>query len=171
MSYAFDPAGVSPGSGALGRSARAVGELSVAELIARLGSANDKAALLGATYLDDAARAVPAGFGKSAITRLAASPKALGVLKFAAPIAAVSAVPAAGDVLFGGDSAANKIMDGAGMTIGGILGSVGGPVGAAAGAGIGKSASDGLQWLFGDKKTAEQRRMEEALMALRGGVI
>ena len=57
------------------------------------------------------------------------------------------------------------------MTIGGMLGSVGGPLGAAAGAGIGKSASDGLQWLFGDKKSAEQRRMEEALALLKSGVI
>ncbi len=52
------------------------------------------------------------------------------------------------------------------MTIGGILGAPGGPVGIAAGAGIGKSLSDATQWLFGDKKTAEQRRMEEALASL-----
>jgi hypothetical protein len=37
--------------------------------------------------------------------------------------------------------------------------------------GAGKAVSDGAQWLFGDKKTAEQRRMEEALIALRGGQI
>ena len=41
--------------------------------------------------------------------------------------------------------------------------------GIAAGAGGGKMVSDGLQWLFGDKKTAEQRKMEEALAALQGG--
>ena len=60
-------------------------------------------------------------------------------------------------------------MDATAMTIGGIMGSVGGPMGIAAGAGVGKALSDGTQWLFGDKKSPEERRMEEALMALRGG--
>ena len=31
--------------------------------------------------------------------------------------------------------------------------------------------SDGLQWLFGDKKTAEERKLEEALAMLKGGRI
>ena len=55
------------------------------------------------------------------------------------------------------------------MGIGGFLGAAGGPVGVAAGAGVGKSISDGAQWLFGDKKTPEQRKMELALQQLRGG--
>ena len=42
---------------------------------------------------------------------------------------------------------------------------------AAAGASTGKAVSDGLQFLFGDKKTAEQRKMEEALAALQGRYI
>ena len=42
-------------------------------------------------------------------------------------------------------------------------------VGIAAGAGIGKAVSDGAQFIFGGGKSAEQRRMEEALAALRGG--
>ena len=98
--------------------------------------------------------------------RFAASPHALTAMKIAAPVAAVGGVMGVADVLAGQDSAANKIMDGTAMTIGGILGAPGGPVGIAAGAGIGKSLSDATQWLFGDKKTAEQRRMEEALAAL-----
>ena len=57
------------------------------------------------------------------------------------------------------------------MTIGGILGSVGGPLGTAAGVGVGKMASDATQFVFGGGKSAEERRMEEALLALRGGVI
>ena len=57
------------------------------------------------------------------------------------------------------------------MGIGGALGAVGGPLGIAAGAGLGKAASDATQFLFGGGKSAEQRRMEEALAALRGGQI
>ena len=35
----------------------------------------------------------------------------------------------------------------------------------------GKAISDGAQWLFGDKKTPEQRKMELALAQLNGGII
>ena len=42
-------------------------------------------------------------------------------------------------------------------------------LGASIGASTGKMISDGTQWLFGDKKTPEQRRMEEALRALQQG--
>ena len=63
----------------------------------------------------------------------------------------------------------NKAMDTAAMGIGGFLGAAGGPIGIAAGAGIGKAVSDGAQWLFGDKKTPEQRKMELALQQLQGG--
>ena len=44
-------------------------------------------------------------------------------------------------------------------------------MGIAAGAGLGKAASDAVQYIFGDKKSAEQRKLEEALMLLRGGNI
>ena len=57
-------------------------------------------------------------------------------------------------------------MDTEAMGIAGTIGAVGGPVGAMAGASTGKWASDSLQWLFGDKKTPEQRKMEEALAIL-----
>ena len=56
------------------------------------------------------------------------------------------------------------------MGIGGTLGAVGGPLGAMAGASTGKMVSDATQWLFGDKKTPEQRKIDEAL-ALLGGRI
>ena len=52
-----------------------------------------------------------------------------------------------------------------------LLGAVGGPLGIATGAGLGKMVSDGTQWLFGDKKTPEQRKMELALAQLQGGLI
>lgn len=72
------------------------------------------------------------------------------------------------DIIAGPDSFGNKAMDAAGMVIGGTIGGVlgGGPLGASIGASTGKMASDGLQWLFGDKKTAEQRKLEEALVQL-----
>ena len=107
----------------------------------------------------------------ASISRFAASPAALTAAKVGTGISALGGVLGAADVLVGQDSAANKVMDTAAMGIGGFLGAAGGPVGIAAGAGIGKTISDGAQWLFGDKKTAEQRRMEEALAALRGGRI
>ena len=75
----------------------------------------------------------------------------------------------AADVVTGDESLGNKLMDTAGMAIGGTLGAIGGPVGSAAGASTGKFVSDGLQYLFGDKKPPEQRRMEEALAMLQGG--
>ena len=156
MNYAFPPSG--PGYAPTG--------------ISRLGRelGIDKAALMGQLALEGGATMLPGKLGGKAFS-MAGNPKVLAALKIGTPLAAASSVLGAGDVLFGGDSAGNKIMDGAGMTIGGILGSVGGPMGAAAGAGIGKSASDSLQWLFGDKKSAEQRRMEEALALLQSGVI
>ena len=48
---------------------------------------------------------------------------------------------------------------------------IGGPLGGAVGANLGKMGSDQIQRLFGGGQTPEERRMEEALAALRGGVI
>ena len=105
------------------------------------------------------------------VARFAASPMALTGMKVATGVGALGGVMGAADVLAGNSSVGNKAMDATAMTIGGILGSAAGPLGAAAGAGIGKMVSDGTQWLFGDKKTPEQRKMELALSELRGGVI
>jgi len=164
--------------------------MSLEQLLASAGSANARAAGGAHELLMRAADSVPLKRGGATLSRFAGSPKALGILKVATPLAAAGGVLGAGDVLFGGDSLANKAMDTAGMAAGAWGGVKGAAAGAAAGsvvpvvgtaagailgglagAGIGKTASDGLQWLFGDKKSAEQRRMEEALMALRGGVI
>ena len=84
-------------------------------------------------------------------------------------LSAVSNVADVGDVVFGDESLGNKAMDTAAMGIGGTLGFVlgGGPLGASVGASVGKTASDGLQWLFGDKKTPEERKLEEALAILQ----
>lgn len=78
-----------------------------------------------------------------------------------------------GDIILGDESFGNKAMDAtamaAGAAIGGFMGGgIFSPLTASIGASAGKSLSDATQWLFGDKKTAEQRRMEEALVALQG---
>ena len=76
------------------------------------------------------------------------------------------------DIIAGDDSFGNKAMDAAGMALGGTAGAfLGGPLGASVGASVGKMGSDGLQWLFGDKKTPDQRKMESALVALNGGLV
>ena len=55
---------------------------------------------------------------------------------------------------------------GIGGTIGGVLG-MGNPLLAAGGASLGKAASDGLQFLLGGGKSAEERKLEEALKLLQ----
>lgn len=85
-------------------------------------------------------------------------------LKFAGPAAAAFA---AGDLLLGDESLANKGMDAAMMTAGGALGSFVPVVGTALGVGLGKAASDGIQFIAGGGKSAEQRKMEEALAMLQ----
>ena len=104
--------------------------------------------------------------------RAAGSKAFLTAAKVGTGIGALGGVLGAADVLTGKDSAGNKMMDTVAMGIGGVLGSAGGPVGAAAGAGIGKAISDGTQFIFGGGKSAEQRKLEEALIALkRGGLV
>ena len=103
-----------------------------------------------------------------AVARMAVSPAFKGAMRALPAVGALGGVMGAGDVLLGDDSAGNKVMDGTAMTIGGILGAAGGPLGIAAGAGAGKMVSDAGHWLFGDKKSAEELRMEQALKQLRG---
>ena len=105
------------------------------------------------------------------IGRFAATPKALMLAKVGTGIGALGGVLGAADILAGNDSLGNKAMDTVAMGIGGTLGAVGGPMGIAAGAGLGKMASDATQFVLGGGKSAEQRKMEEALAALRGGQI
>ena len=109
------------------------------------------------------------GMGARNAIRFAGSAPVLSALRVVPAIGAAGAALGVGDIILGGDSAGNKAMDAAAMTVGGVLGSVGGPLGAAAGAGAGKAVSDGVQFLFGGGKSAEQRKMEEALALLRSG--
>ena len=76
---------------------------------------------------------------------------------------------AVGDTVFGDESLGNKAMDATAMAIGGTIGSAVPVVGTGLGIAAGKILSDGTQWLFGDKKTPEQRKMEVALQQLQGG--
>ncbi len=104
--------------------------------------------------------------GLPGMGRLGTAAKVLGPA-----LGAVGGAVAVGDVVLGDESVGNKGMDTFAMTLGGILGAPGGPLGTAAGIGVGKMLSDGTQYIFGDKKSPEERRMEEALLALRGGQI
>lgn len=105
----------------------------------------------------------------SAAGRLAGGAKALGLLKALPGAGAIGAALGAGDIVFGSDSAANKVMDGTAMAIGGALGSFAGPLGTAAGAGIGKMVSDGIQGVGGmlGIESEEERRKREMLEVLR----
>jgi hypothetical protein len=72
------------------------------------------------------------------------------------------------DIIAGPDSFGNKVMDTAGMGVGGTVGFLmGGPLGASVGASAGKSASDIVQGIFGGGKSAEQRKIEEAVKLLQ----
>ncbi len=91
-------------------------------------------------------------------------------------LSAIGNITDVADIVAGDESLGNKAMDATAMTagaaIGGVLGGgVFSPLTASIGASLGKMASDGTQYIFGDKKTPEERRMEEALLALRGGQI
>lgn len=107
---------------------------------------------------------------KGTIARMAGSKPVYNALRVVPGLTAGLAALDAADIVTNDTNIGNKLMDTTAMGIGGVLGAVGGPVGAMAGASTGKFVSDGLQWLFGDKKTPEQRRLEEAL-ALIGGKI
>ncbi len=104
--------------------------------------------------------------------RLAGSKAANTALRFVPGLAAATAALGAADIVAGNDSFGNKVMDAGAMGLGGIAGGMlGGPAGVAIGSSLGKTASDATQAIFGGGKSAEQRRMEEALAALRGGQI
>ena len=97
--------------------------------------------------------------GRMAKAALYKNPLLRAGMKFGGPLAAGFAV---GDILLGEESLGNKAMDTAFMVGGGALGSVIPVVGTALGAGLGKAASDAVQFIGGGGKSAEQRRMEEA---------
>jgi len=149
----------------------AVGDFSGQALTGIGNMADDANRRMGATeLLDDIIKRVPAGKGQGLLTKAASS----GVGRFAGRalpvLGAVQAVGDVGDIVLGDDSLGNKVMDTAAMGIGGTIGGVlglGNPLLAAGGASLGKAASDGLQFLLGGGKSAEQRKIEEAVKLLQ----
>ncbi len=116
------------------------------------------------------------GKASKAVGRFAGSSMGRGIARVIPGISAAVNVLDVADIVAGGDSLGNKVMDTAAMGIGGTLGGVLGggvfsPLTASIGASTGKAISDGVQGIFGGGKSAEERRMEEALLALRGGRI
>ena len=118
--------------------------------------------------INQQAKLMARGAEATRLGRFAAGPVARGALRVVPALSAGLAALDAADIVTNDTNIGNKIMDTAAMGIGGVLGGIagGGPLGATAGASTGKWASDSLQWLFGDKKTPEQRKMEEALAIL-----
>ena len=91
----------------------------------------------------------------------------------AAPLlSAVGNVADVADLITSEDGLDNKLVDAAGMGIGGTLGFVlgGGPLGASIGASLGKTVTDGVQGMFFKEPTKEEK-LAEALALLQGGRI
>ena len=117
--------------------------------------------------LGKAASILP-GVEKASAMRFAmTNPIAKNALRVVPGLTFLGAGLSAADVIAGNDSLANRGMDAAAMGIGGFLGAAGGPVGIAAGAQLGKMASDATQFILGGGKSAEQRKLEEALALLQ----
>jgi hypothetical protein len=113
-----------------------------------------------------------AGGLKGGVARFAGSKAAHGAMRLVPGLATATAALGAADIVAGGDRFGNKVMDAGSMVIGGTIGGMmGGPLGVAVGSSLGKTASDATQAIFGGGRSAEQRRIEEALAALRGGQI
>lgn len=109
-----------------------------------------------------------AGKFSKPIGRFAGSAMGRGIARAIPGISAAVNVLDVADVVAGGDSLGNKIMDTGAMAIGGTAGALmGGPLGASMGASLGKTVSDGVQGIFGGGKSAEERKLEEALAMLQ----
>jgi hypothetical protein len=121
--------------------------------------------------LDTQAKLMARGGDATKLGRMAGGKAARNVLRAVPGLGTALVALDVADVVAGPDSLGNKGMDAVAMGIGGTLGAVGGPLGIAAGAGLGKMASDATQFLLGGGKSAEQRKLEEVLAALRGGQI
>ena len=111
-----------------------------------------------------------AGGVGSKVARFAGGKTAKNILRAVPGLSTALVALDVADVVAGPDSLANKGMDatamGVGGTIGGIVG-LGNPLAIATGAGLGKMASDATQFLLGGGKSAEQRKLEEALKLLQ----
>lgn len=145
-----------------------IGSTDVGSIRKFLIGADPKTQVMITKNLGKTLNAIP-GIGVAASRRMAGSGLAKGLGRIVPGLSVASNVMDVADVVTGDESLANKAMDVTAMGIGGAIGMAGGPLGASIGASTGKMISDGTQWLFGDKKSPEQRRMEEALRALQNG--
>ena len=108
-----------------------------------------------------------AGGVGSKVARFAAGKTAKNILRAVPGLSTALVALDVADVVAGPDSLGNKAMDATAMGIGGTLGALGGPLGIAAGIGFGKMASDAVQFASGGGKSAEQRKLEEAIKLLQ----
>ena len=144
---------------------------SLEELARRIGATNVDDVLRflsGKDFaLDTQAKLMARGGDATKLGRMAGGKAARNVLRAVPGLGTALVALDVADVVAGPDSLGNKGMDAVAMGIGGTLGAVGGPLGIAAGAGLGKMASDATQFVFGGGKSAEQRKLEEALKLLQ----
>ena len=111
-----------------------------------------------------------AGGVGSKVARFAGGKAAKNILRAVPGLSTALVALDAADVVAGPDSLGNKAMDASAMGIGGTIGGImglGNPLAIATGAGLGKMASDATQFIFGGGKSAEQRKLEEALKLLQ----
>ena len=104
------------------------------------------------------------------VARFAGGKAAKNILRAVPGLSTALVALDAADVVAGPDSLGNKAMDASAMGIGGTIGGImglGNPLAIATGAGLGKMASDATQFVFGGGKSAEQRKLEEALKLLQ----
>ena len=111
-----------------------------------------------------------AGGVGSKVARFAGGKTAKNILRAVPGLSTALVALDAADVVAGPDSLGNKAMDASAMGIGGTIGGImglGNPLAIATGAGLGKMASDATQFVFGGGKSAEDRKLEEALKLLQ----
>jgi len=121
--------------------------------------------MIGRTLNDATLHQMPKQVG-----RFAGSKIGRGFARAVPGMAAALNILGLADILAGGDSLGNKAMDTALTAVPTVVGAkLAGPVGASVGAAGGKYLSDGIQAIFGGGKSAEERKLEEALMMLNGG--
>jgi len=111
-----------------------------------------------------------AGGVGSKVARFAGGKTAKNILRAVPGLSTALVALDAADVVAGPNSLGNKAMDASAMGIGGTIGGIvglGNPLAIATGAGLGKMASDATQFVFGGGKSAEQRKLEEAVKLLQ----
>jgi len=145
-----------------------IGATSIDDVLHFLSGKQTQQGLIAAT--GKGLNAATLGKASKAVGRFAGSKPVRMALRAVPGLSVAGAALGAADIVAGDESLGNKVMDGSAMMLGTAAGGlIGGPIGAAIGANAGKMLSDGTQWLFGDKKTPEQRKMELALSQLQGG--